>query len=155
MICMLSGYHHYYTGQYLSPKAMYAIIITYTCVLYALWHLIVVEKLALTRRPKLSVERLVDVALVVLLLIAGIVVATSTQYKTCDSVNASFVTYHAAYLFRCGSMTAGLVFNFVAIVGNIVTVGISYVRGAQEENLRYSMMTVIGTQSIPDASVQA
>lgn len=62
------------------------------------------------------VERTIDGVLALLLLVAGIIVASSNQYKTYDSVNASLLTNYAAYLFHCGSMNANLVFSFVSIM---------------------------------------
>lgn len=152
LVCTVVGYRHYYTGQYLSPKATYTIIITYTCMLYSLWHMVVVEKFMLTRRPKLNVERTVDGVLALLLLVAGIIVASSTQVMDCDETNTSFAQYHGENLFRCGSKKTGMVFSFITIVTYALTLGLSFVRGAQEENLRYSMMTVTSTH---DTSVQA
>ncbi|TMW61905.1 hypothetical protein Poli38472_010968 [Pythium oligandrum] len=152
LVFTVLGYRRYYTGQYLNPKSAFAILITYTCMLYSLWHLVVVEKLKLTRRPKLSVERTIDGVLALLLLVAGIIVASSLQIQECDETNENFSKSHGETLFRCGSMSTGMVFSFIAIVMYAGTLGLSYVRGAQEENLRDSMLTV---GSNVDASVQA
>lgn len=136
LIFTVAGYKHYYTGQYLSPKATYAILIAYTCSLYSLWHLVAVEHFKLTRRPALKVERVGDAVLAFALLIAGVVVATSSHIANCDETNDKFAVNHGTTLFRCGSMNSGVVFTFIAVVTYLVTIASTYMSGAVEENGR-------------------
>lgn len=129
LVSTVLGYKHYFTGQYLSPKATFVILMAYTCMVYSLWHLLAVETLKLSRRPALSVERVVDGVLALLLLIAGVVFVTSPAVSDCSATNESFELYHAATLFRCGSMGLGAVFSFVAVVMYVATFALSFFYG--------------------------
>lgn len=129
LIATVLGYRHYFTGQYLSPKATFVILMAYTCTGYSLWHLVAVETLKLARRPMLSVERVVDGLLAVLLLIAGIIFVSSAAVTDCDETNTEFVKYHGETLFRCGSMSTGAVFSFVAVVMYFITFAVSFFYG--------------------------
>lgn len=141
-ICTVAGYKHYYTGQYLSPKATYTILMTYTCWIYSMWHLVAVQHLKLSRRPSLKVERVVDGVLAFALLVAGVVLVTSAHVQDCDAKNDKFMKYHGTTLFRCGSSNAGVAFTFISVALYLVTVAVSYVSGAQAENSRDSVVTV-------------
>ncbi|KAG9399303.1 hypothetical protein AC1031_012261 [Aphanomyces cochlioides] len=132
----IAGFKHYYTGQYLSPKATYAILATYTCAGYSLWHLVAVEHFKLTRRPALKVERIIDALLAFAMLVAGVVVATSSQITNCDEANAKFEANHKTTLFRCGSMNSGVVFTLISVGMYLVTIVASFMSGAVEENGR-------------------
>lgn len=147
-IFTIAGYRHYYTGQYLSPKATYSILIAYTCTLYSLWHLVVVEHFKLSRRPALKTERIGDALLAFGLLIAGVVVATSAHIANCDEANEKFKVNHGETLFRCGSMNSGVVFSFIAVATYIVTIAATYMKGAIQENGRETTMTVDASADI-------
>ncbi|GMF34740.1 unnamed protein product [Phytophthora fragariaefolia] len=127
LVCIVLGYKHYYTGQYVEPKATYAILMAYTGVLYSLWHMVAVETLKLSRHPTLSVERFMDILIAVALLVAGILFATSAQVTDCPATNASFATYHGPTLFRCGSMNTGYIFTFISVAMYLVTFGLSFI----------------------------
>lgn len=129
LVATVLGYKHYFTGQYLSPKATFVILMAYTCMVYSLWHLVAVETLKLSRRPALSAERVVDGVLALLLLIAGVVFMTSPAVTDCSDTNESFEKYHAATLFRCGSMGLGAVFSFIAVVMYVATFALSFFYG--------------------------
>lgn len=131
LVAMVLGYRHYFTGQYLSPKATFVILMAYTCMAYSLWHVLAVETLQLARRPALSVERVVDGVLAVVLLVAGVVFVSSTAVADCSANNAEFEKYHAATLFRCGSMTLGSVFSFVAVLTYFLTFAITFLYGGE------------------------
>ncbi|KAE8907695.1 hypothetical protein PF005_g17773 [Phytophthora fragariae] len=126
LVCIVLGYKHYYTGQYLEPKATYAILMAYTGVLYSLWHMAAVETLKLSRHPTVGVERSMDILIAVALLVAGILFATSTQVSDCSTSNSEFVTYHGSTLFRCGSMNTGYIFTFIAVAMYVVTFALSF-----------------------------
>ncbi|GMF24473.1 unnamed protein product [Phytophthora lilii] len=126
LVCIIMGYKHYYTGQYIEPRATYAILMAYTGVLYSLWHMVAVETLKLSRHPSLGVERFVDVLVAVALLVAGILFATSSQVSDCSTSNSAFETYHGSALFRCGSMNTGYIFTFIAVAMYVVTFAVSF-----------------------------
>jgi len=126
LVCIVLGYKHYYTGQYIEPKATYAILMAYSAVLYSLWHMGAVETLKLSRHPTIGVERFMDILVAAALLVAGILFATSVQVSDCSTTNASFETYHGSTLFRCGSMNTGYIFTFVAVALYLVTFALSF-----------------------------
>ncbi|KAG6944256.1 hypothetical protein JG688_00017178 [Phytophthora aleatoria] len=126
LVCIVLGYKHYYTGQYIEPKATYAILMAYSGVLYSLWHMVAVETLKLSRHPPVGVERFMDALVAAGLLVAGILFATSAQVSDCSTTNSSFATYHGSTLFRCGSMNTGYVFTFIAVALYIVTFALSF-----------------------------
>ncbi|KAH7472695.1 uncharacterized protein KRP23_9682 [Phytophthora ramorum] len=126
LVCIVLGYKHYYTGQYIEPKATYAILMAYSAVLYSLWHMAAVETLKLSRHPTLGVERFMDVLVAAALLVAGILFATSAQVTDCSSSNTAFETYHGSTLFRCGSMNTGYIFTFIAVALYLVTFALTF-----------------------------
>ncbi|KAF4318304.1 hypothetical protein BBO99_00005098 [Phytophthora kernoviae] len=126
LVCIVLGYKHYYTGQYIEPKATYAILMAYSAMLYSLWHMVAVETLKLSRHPTVGVERFMDVLMAAALLVAGILFATSSQVSDCSASNASFEQYHGAGLFRCGSMNTGYIFCFVAVALYLATFALSF-----------------------------
>lgn len=126
LVCIVLGYKHYYTGQYLEPKATYAILMAYSGVLYSLWHMVAVETLKLSRHPTVGVERFMDVLIAAGLLVAGILFASSKQVSDCSTTNASFAVYHGSTLFRCGSMNTGYIFSFIAVALYLVTFALSF-----------------------------
>ncbi|KAL4092953.1 hypothetical protein PRIC1_011942 [Phytophthora ramorum] len=126
-VLFVASYKPYYKGQYVSPAATYAILMAYSGWLYALWHIVAVETLKLSRRPKVGVERLMDVLVAVLLLIAGIIFAVSSQVTDCDDTNAMLETYHlGSTLYRCGNMSVGYIFAFVAVALYAITFALSF-----------------------------
>ncbi|KAG1685891.1 hypothetical protein DVH05_007152 [Phytophthora capsici] len=125
-VCIVMGYKHYYTGQYIEPKATYAILMAYSAVLYSLWHMVAVETLKLSRHPVVGVERIMDALIAASLLIAGILFASSDQVTDCSTSNESFEKYHGSTLFRCGSMNTGYVFTFIAVALYLVTFAVSF-----------------------------
>ncbi|KAG7388205.1 hypothetical protein PHYBOEH_007994 [Phytophthora boehmeriae] len=126
LVCIVLGYKHYYTGQYIEPKATYAILMAYSAMLYSLWHMVAVETLKLSRHPTIGVERFMDVLMAAALLVAGILFATSSQVSDCSASNASFEQYHGSGLFRCGNMNAGYIFTFIAVALYLATFALSF-----------------------------
>ncbi|KAL3664603.1 hypothetical protein V7S43_010353 [Phytophthora oleae] len=126
-ILFVASYKPYYSGQYVSPAATYVILMAYSGWLYALWQSVAVETLKLSRRPKVGVERLMDLLVAVLLLVAGIIFAVSSQVTDCDATNEMLETYHqGSTLYRCGNMDAGYVFAFVAVALYLITFVLSF-----------------------------
>ncbi|KAK1942359.1 hypothetical protein P3T76_005858 [Phytophthora citrophthora] len=126
-ILVVESYKPYYSGQYVSPAATYVILMTYSGWLYALWHSVAVETLKLSRRPKVGVERLMDLLVAVLLLVAGVIFAVSSQVTDCDAANEILETYHqGSTLYRCGNMDAGYVFAFVSVALYLITFAMSF-----------------------------
>ncbi|GLE02868.1 hypothetical protein PINS_up011732 [Pythium insidiosum] len=145
LFCTAYGYRHYFMGQYMSPKAMFTILLTYTCSVYSLWHLVAVEKLRVSRRPQLKVERMIDGLLVFALLIAGITFASSAHIADCDATNYKFMKNHSAELFRCDSMNTGVVFTFLSLAAYALTFGVSFMFGAVEEHAADSARDALPT----------
>lgn len=126
LVCIVLGYKHYYTGQYIEPKATYAILMAYSAMLYSLWHVAAVETLKLSRHPTIGIERFMDILVAVAMLVAGILFATSAQVSDCSATNTAFEQYHGSTLFRCGSMNTGYIFTFVAVALYLFTFALSF-----------------------------
>ncbi|GMF34742.1 unnamed protein product [Phytophthora fragariaefolia] len=123
----VASYKSYYSGQYVSPSATYVILMSYTGWLYALWHIVAVETMKLSHRPKVGVERLIDILLAALILVAGIIFAVSSQVTDCDNTNAMLEAYHrGSMLYRCGNMDAGYIFAFVAVALYVITFALTF-----------------------------
>jgi hypothetical protein len=126
-ILFIAAYKPYYSGQYVSPAATYVILMSYSGWLYALWHLAAVETLKLSRRPKVGAERVADLLVAVLLLVAGVIFAVSSQVKDCDDTNTMLETYHlGSTLYRCGNMDTGYILAFVAVALYLITFALSF-----------------------------
>ncbi|TYZ68392.1 hypothetical protein PybrP1_000741 [[Pythium] brassicae (nom. inval.)] len=127
LVTTVAGYRHYYTGQYVSASATYVILMSYTCVLYSLWHVAAVDGLKVCGAPKLSLERMLDGLLAVAFVVGGIMFATSSRVTSCDELNTTFQVNHGADpLFRCGAMDTGVVFTFIAVAMFLVTFLLSF-----------------------------
>lgn len=127
LVTTVAGYKHYYTGQYISASATYVILMSYTCMLYSLWHVAAVEGLKVCHAPKVSFQRVLDGVLAVAFVIGGIVFATSSRVKNCDELNEKFMANHGSDpLFRCGAMDTGVVFTFIAVGLFLVTFLLSF-----------------------------
>lgn len=127
LVTTVAGYRHYYTGQYVSASATYVILMSYTCVLYSLWHVAAVDGLKVCGAPRLSLERALDGVLALAFVVGGIVFATSSRVTDCEELNANFTTNHGGNtLFRCGAMDTGVVFTFIAVAMFLVTFLLSF-----------------------------
>lgn len=127
LVTTVAGYRHYYTGQYVSASATYVILMSYTCVVYSLWHVAAVQGLKVCGAPKLSLERAVDGVLALAFVVGGIVFATSSRVTNCDELNETFMKNHkSASLFRCGAMDTGVIFAFIAVGMFLVTFLLSF-----------------------------
>ncbi|KAE8907703.1 hypothetical protein PF005_g17775 [Phytophthora fragariae] len=134
-ILFVASYKPYYSGQYVSPAATYVILMSYSGWLYALWHSVAVETLKLSRRPRVGVERLMDVLVAVLLLVAGIIFAVSSQVTDCEDTSAMLETYHlGTTLYRCGNMDSGYIFAFVAVALYVITFALSFLYRSASSN---------------------
>ncbi|POM77656.1 Hypothetical protein PHPALM_4929, partial [Phytophthora palmivora] len=50
-ISTVAGYKHYFTGRFTSPVAMFMVLVSWSCILYTLFHLIVVDIFNKSHRP--------------------------------------------------------------------------------------------------------
>ncbi|KAG7384434.1 hypothetical protein PHYPSEUDO_002622 [Phytophthora pseudosyringae] len=136
-ILFVASYKPYYSGQYVSPAATYVILMAYSGWLYALWHMVAVETFKLSRRPKVGVERLMDLMIAVLLLVAGVIFAVSSQVTDCEATNEMLETYHrGSTLYRCGNMGVGYIFAFVAVVLYVTTFALSFLYRSASSNAK-------------------
>lgn len=100
-----------------SPATTFGMLITFVSMLYGLWNLLAVEIYHYVPRLSVNVDRYIDGAFAVLLLIAGIVLATSDYVHHCDLLEAAL---------RCGSLKAGVAFTFLAACAFLATFGINF-----------------------------
>lgn len=121
-----AGYVHYdsygYSAQLSSPSAIFAILMTYSAMMYALWAGVAVELVHYAQRPTALVELVIDGALALMLLIAGIAQAASKLVSDCSDVGTGTL--------RCGNLKAGAAFAFLAVVAFLVTIALQFVAGA-------------------------
>ncbi|RLN86976.1 hypothetical protein BBJ28_00025128 [Nothophytophthora sp. Chile5] len=129
-ICTLAGDKHYYSGRFMSPDAMFTILVSWSVMLYTLFHLVVVEIFKKSHRPSVGVERFMDALLAVLLLLAGILFAASHQVSNCSTINESYETgsgsLDGSNVLRCGSMKWAYVLAFIDFVFFLVTLAFSF-----------------------------
>ncbi|GMF36537.1 unnamed protein product [Phytophthora lilii] len=104
----------------------------YTSALYALWSLVAVETAKLTAAPSVSIERIVDGVLAVVLMSGAVVLSTSSDVQGCASNS------------ECGHLTAGYIFLFVAFAFHVGSVGLSFVDAGEENQSQDSSSTYMG-----------
>ncbi|TYZ65674.1 hypothetical protein PybrP1_007045 [[Pythium] brassicae (nom. inval.)] len=105
-----------------SPGTTFGMLMTYTTMLYGLWAMVAVEMYAYVPRPTPMVDRYIDAFLAVVLLIAGIVLATSDYVAHCSLLEDSL---------RCGSLKAGVAFTFIAAAAFLATFGLNFLGASQ------------------------
>ncbi|KAG7388204.1 hypothetical protein PHYBOEH_007993 [Phytophthora boehmeriae] len=129
-ISVIAGYKAYFTGRFTSPTAMFLILVSWSCILYTLFHLIIVDILKKSRRPSVSVERFLDLLLAVLLLLFAILFAASHQVSDCSTINdvyeADTGSLGGSNVFRCGSLTRSYVLAFINCAFFLVTLALSF-----------------------------
>ncbi|GAB9469252.1 hypothetical protein Gpo141_00006534 [Globisporangium polare] len=123
-----------------SPATTFGMLITFVSMLYGLWNLLAVEIYHYVPRLSVKVDRYVDGAFAVLLFIAGIVVATSDYVQHCDLLKAGL---------KCGSLTAGVVFTFLAMCAFLATFGINFL-GASATQANNEL--VVNVDHVPEAT---
>lgn len=136
-ISTVAGYKHYFTGRSTSPVAMFMILVSWSCILYTLFHLVVVDILKMSHRPSVSIERSVDVLLAVLLLLFAILLAASHQVSDCDTINATYEadtgSLGGSNVYRCGSLTRAYVLAFIDCVFFLATLALSFCGSSDSE----------------------
>ena len=100
-----------------SHTTNFGMLLSYTTMLYSLYQILAVEFFRLVPPPQRLVALGVDAVLAVLLLVGGIVLATSDYVKNCDSYGLAL---------RCNNLTAGTVFVFIACGGFICTAVLTF-----------------------------
>ncbi|EEY60898.1 uncharacterized protein PITG_13660 [Phytophthora infestans T30-4] len=129
-ISTVAGYKHYFTGRFMSPVAMFMVLVSWSCVLYTLFHLVVVDILKKSHRPSVSVERVVDLFLSALLLLFAILLAASHQVDHCDTINAKYEadagSLGGTSVYRCGSLTRAYVLAFIDCIFFLATFALSF-----------------------------
>lgn len=115
-----------------SPSAIFAILMTYTGMLYALWHGVAVELLRYAQRPTALVELVIDAVLAVVLLIAAIALAASDLVSDCVG---DYTVYGYVYesSLRCGNFKAGVAFAFIAVAAFAVSVALQFFAEAPQD----------------------
>lgn len=109
-----------------SPATTFNLLMTYSGAVYAAVQLVAVDALRLFPRMQRPHEVVVDVALALLLLAAGIAMAASSLISSCDRY---YGNYSGAL--RCGCLTAATVFSFLSAVCFTLTVGLAFTGTAQ------------------------
>jgi Membrane-associating domain len=111
-----------------SHATNFGLLMTYTAMLYALYTLLAIDCLGLAPRPAMAVTLALDGVMTVLLLIAGIVLATCDYVKNCDSYGIAL---------HCSNLTVGTVFTFLAMLafggGAAITMRMQSMNGKHEE----------------------
>ncbi|ETK84225.1 hypothetical protein L915_10788 [Phytophthora nicotianae] len=136
-ISTVAGYKHYFTGRFTSPVTMFVVLVSWSCILYTLFHLVVVDILKKSHRPSVSVERILDLLLAVLLLLFAILLAVSHQVDHCDTINAKYEadtgSLGGTNVYRCGSLTRAYVLAFIDCVFFLATSALSFCGSSDSE----------------------
>ncbi|KAL4146156.1 hypothetical protein PRNP1_012026 [Phytophthora ramorum] len=136
-VSTVAGYKHYFTGRFTSPVAMFMVLVSWSCILYSLFQLVVVDVLKKSRRPSVGVERILDVLLAVLLLLFAILLAASHQVSDCDTINSKYEadtgSLGGSNVYRCGSLTRAYVLAFIDCVFFLVTLALSFSGSSDSE----------------------
>ncbi|KAE8961899.1 hypothetical protein PR003_g25225 [Phytophthora rubi] len=136
-ISTVAGYKHYFTGRFTSPVAMFMVLVSWSCILYTLFHLVVVDILKKSHRPSAGIERILDVLLAVLLLLFAILLAASHQVSDCNTANAKYEpdlgSLGGSSIYRCGSLTRAYVLGFIDCVFFLVTLALSFCGSSDSE----------------------
>lgn len=114
----------------------FAMLMTYTSMLFSLWYLVAVEIYQYVPRPQLQNERYFDGVFAVLLFIAGIVLATSDYVSDCDAYGE---------MLKCGNLKAGVAFTFLAMASFLATLGLTFLGSNSASG------EVVVTNNVPEA----
>lgn len=100
-----------------SPETTFGMLMAFVTMLYALWSLLAVEIYHYAVRPSAPTERYMDGAAAVVLLVSGIVLASSDYVVQCEWLEGGL---------RCGTLTVGVVLTFLAMTAFLATFGLNY-----------------------------
>lgn len=106
------------SSQLGSHSFNFTLLLTYTTLLYSFYQLVVVEVLRRVPRTERLQAVAVDGVLALLLLICGIVFATSDYVHHCDSYG---------YSLRCNNLKTGAVFVFIACGAFLCTAVLNFI----------------------------
>jgi hypothetical protein len=109
------------SAQLGSPSATFTILMAYTGMLYALFHVGAIEVFHLFPRMQPFHEQIADAVLAVVLLIAGICLAASDYTSDCDTYD-----YYFGAL-RCGNLKAGVAFTFIGMFFFLLSLALTFV----------------------------
>ncbi|OWY91325.1 hypothetical protein PHMEG_00040124 [Phytophthora megakarya] len=116
---------------------MFMVLVSWSCILYTLFHLVVVDILKKSHRPSASVERILDTLLAFLLLLFAILLAASHQVHHCDTINAKYEadtgSLGGTNVYRCGSLTRAYVLAFINCVFFLVTLVLGFIGNSDSE----------------------
>ncbi|CAI5712160.1 unnamed protein product [Peronospora destructor] len=105
-----------------SRASIFVLLMGYTGMLYTLCHLVAVEIFHLANRPALRVEQGLDALLVLLLLVAGICLATSDFTNNCG------------FGWHCHNLRAATAFDFIAMFFFLVSLVMTFLPSNEEVN---------------------
>ncbi|TYZ65673.1 hypothetical protein PybrP1_007044 [[Pythium] brassicae (nom. inval.)] len=127
-----------------SPATTFSMLMTYTSMLYALWFFVAVEFYAYAARPTAFVDRIVDSSFALVLLITGIVLATSDYVTHCSLLEDWIARYSSSSTpsFRCGSLKTGVVFTFFAMAAFLASSALHFVGASTADD------SVLGTLAL-------
>lgn len=120
-----AGFKNYNSGlsaQLGGPAATFTLLMTYTGMLYALFHVAAVEVFHVFPRLQALHEQALDALLAVVLLIAGICLAASDYVSDCDSYQ-----YYYQGAVRCGNLKAGAAFTFIGMFFFLLSLALTFV----------------------------
>lgn len=101
-----------------SHATNFAMLMTYTTTLYALYDALAVEHFQAVPRVAPRVQLGLNAGFAAILFITGIVLATSDYVRDCDAYTM---------MLRCGSLTAGTVFTFLAMASFIGSAALPFI----------------------------
>ncbi|CAH0486713.1 unnamed protein product [Peronospora farinosa] len=105
-----------------SRASIFVLLMGYTGMLYTLWHLVAVEIFHFANRPALRFEQCLDGLLVLLLLVAGICLATSDFTRYCG------------FGWHCHNLRAATAFDFIAMFFFLVSLVMTFLTSNEQVN---------------------
>lgn len=130
VIVLLVSYKLYESGS-ITSMPMFSIMAGYTSALYSLWHVIAVETVKLSTRPAARAERAMDGVIAVVVLLAAVMLSTSSSVKDCSTTG------------NCGHLMAGFVLLFVSVAAHVGSFGLSFAEIEDELMPRASTNTYV------------
>ncbi|CCI49865.1 hypothetical protein ABG067_003107 [Albugo candida] len=108
-----------------SSELSFTLLVTYSTMLYALWHLFT-EYHPITDRPRLSLVRLIDLIFLGFLFAAGLALVLSDYNRHCNGYQ---------YLLHCGNIVASVVFTFLTMLPFLITLATSFTRTDRDKHV--------------------
>lgn len=98
-------------------KTIFAILMTYTAVLYSLWFVFALQVFWVFGRPQRLVVQVIDAHMALLLLISAVLLTNAQYVDHCDDYNTPL---------DCGTIKTGVVFSYMAMAAFLVTFGLGF-----------------------------